>query len=226
MIQDIHSHTYYSNCGADEPEKLAEKAVEAGIGLFGISDHNYGIGSRKREYFNVLTELRDRYSGRLRLLRGIEIATVNGLCITPDEDISYFDYCLVEHIDRPDSCVGGMGIFDFAKRCGCNTGIAHTDLFSYLAVEGADPLEYFTRLAENGIFWEMNVSYDSIHGYREHAYVKDFVKSEYQQDIVRRSGVCLSVGFDSHRIAEYRDDRVKDMCAFIENAGIKLWSRD
>lgn len=223
MVQDLHSHTYYSNCGADEPVLLVEKAIESGIELFGITDHNYGIGRRKPEYFNTLTELRDRYKDRIRLLRGIEIATVNNLCITPDEDISYFDYCLIEHIDIPNSCVGGMGIFDFVKRCGCRAGIAHTDLFSYLKMMEIDPLGYFTRLAEQGIFWEMNMSYDSIHAYREHAYVKDFMKSEYQQDIIRRSGIRISVGFDSHRLAEYREDRVKDMCAFIESIGIALY---
>lgn len=41
MIQDLHSHTYFSACGVE---------------VLGITDHNYGIGDRKREYFDILTE--------------------------------------------------------------------------------------------------------------------------------------------------------------------------
>ena len=44
MIQDIHSHTYYSFCGGDRPEEVVEKAIAGGIELFGICDHNYGGG--------------------------------------------------------------------------------------------------------------------------------------------------------------------------------------
>lgn len=224
MLQDLHAHTCFSACGADDPELLVLAAIDHKLDLFGISDHNYGIGDRKQLYFDLLTDLKVQYEDRIRLLRGIEIATVNQLCIAPEEDISYFDYCLVEHIDRPESCVGGERIVEFAKRCGCPTGIAHTDLFSYVKMMGWDPLSFFTELAENGIFWEMNVSYDSVHGYREHLYVKDFCASREQQEIVRKSGIRLSVGFDSHRIAEYRGDRVFDMCQFLENIEIPLVS--
>lgn len=81
MTQDLHSHTYFSACGADDPELLILKAIESGIDVFGISDHNYGIGDKKRRYFSLLTELQQKYSGKIRLFRGIEIATVNGLCL-------------------------------------------------------------------------------------------------------------------------------------------------
>ena len=224
MYQDLHSHTYFSACGADEPERLIVKAIESGIDILGITDHNYGIGTRKQLYFNLLTDLQKEYCGQIRLYRGIEIATVQNLCIKQEEDISYFDYCLIEHIDRPDSCVGGEQIISFAKRCGCPAGIAHTDLFSYIKMMGFDPLEYFSTLAENGIFWEMNVNYDSIHGYREHAYVQDFKNRKEQQQIVKESGICLSVGFDSHRIGEYQEERVKNMCNFIQDLEIPLFT--
>ena len=44
MIQDLHSHTYYSFCGKDSPEAIVEAAISGGIELFGICDHNYGVG--------------------------------------------------------------------------------------------------------------------------------------------------------------------------------------
>lgn len=54
-VFDIHTHTNYSFCGKDEPRVLIEKAIEQGISLLGISDHNYGIGNRKAEYLkNIL----------------------------------------------------------------------------------------------------------------------------------------------------------------------------
>ena len=43
MIQDLHSHTYYSFCGADTPEEVVEAAINGGIELLGITDHNYGL---------------------------------------------------------------------------------------------------------------------------------------------------------------------------------------
>ena len=45
MLQDLHSHTYYSFCGADKPETIVEAAIAGGLELFGITDHSYGIGN-------------------------------------------------------------------------------------------------------------------------------------------------------------------------------------
>ena len=44
MIQDLHAHTYYSFDSEDKIEKVIETALLGGVGLIGISDHNYGIG--------------------------------------------------------------------------------------------------------------------------------------------------------------------------------------
>ena len=81
-------------------------------------------------------------------------------------------------------------------------------------------------MAEENIFWEMNVSYDSIHKFREHEYMLRFFENEEQQDIVRRSGVRLSVGFDGHRCNKYKADRVADYCHRIEKMGIKMAFED
>jgi hypothetical protein len=101
-------------------------------------------------------------------------------------------------------------------------GIAHTDMFAFVEKIGEDPLEYFSKMAEAGIFWEMNVSFDSIHNYREHEYVKEFFANGEQQKIVRDSGVRLSVGFDGHRVEDYLPERVRAACEKIESIGIRL----
>ena len=222
MIMDVHSHTFFSKCGKDHPDKTIQAAIDSGIEIFGISDHNYGIAERKREYYKYIGEMKEKYDGKIKLLCGIELATVLNLWLRDDEDVSYFDYCLVEHIDRPDSSVGNNFV-EYAKRLACkNIGIAHTDLFAFAERLGQPAYDFFSRLAENNIFWEMNVNYDSIHGYNEHQYVKNFVASEEQQDIIRRTGVKISVGFDGHKVEDYKPERVVKMCRFLEEKKIEM----
>ena len=111
----------------------------------------------------------------------------------------------------------------FSKRLITRTGIAHTDLFTYVKNKGIDAYEFFKTLSENNIFWEMNVSYDSIHGYNEHQYVKEFVKNKEQQEIIRATSMKISVGFDGHRYEDYRADRVENMCNFLKENNIDIF---
>ena len=245
MIQDLHSHTYYSFCGKDSPQAIVEAAIAGGIELFGICDHAHGVGFCRRDarkapldvipntypqqaiqrYFDHLTLIKEKYADKIRILRGIEVATTTALekVILPEEtDISFFDYCLIEHLDHEASCTGG-DVFSFAKRCGCPmVGVAHTDLFAHIEKLGADPLDYLSKMAEQNIFWEMNVTFDSIHKYEQHAYMLRFFEDERQQELVRRSGVRLSVGFDGHRVEDYLPQRVREYCERIGKMGIKL----
>lgn len=216
---DVHSHTYYSDCGKDAPRDIIEAAVAGGITHFGISDHNYGIGDRKAEYLAEINSLKEEYKDRITLYCGIEIATCNDFRAPKEgEDFSAFDYCLLEHVDNGNSII--KDLFEFASSLGCPVGIAHTDMFAYCEKNEVDPLAFFKRMAEAGIFWEMNVNYDSIHGYREHEYVKEFMASEEQQRIVKESGLRITVGFDGHRVEDYLPGRVKDMNDFLRKVGI------
>lgn len=245
MIQDLHSHTYYSFCGKDRPEEIVETAIAGGIELFGICDHNYGIGFGRsdawsapenivpleydrhalRRYFDHINLIKEKYADRIRILRGIEVATdraVNKIALPNAADISFFDYCLIEHLDSETSITQG-DLFSFAERCGCSqVGIAHTDLFAFLKRIGEEPYRYFRRMAEQNIFWEMNVSYDSIHQYREHQYMLEFFKNEEQQAIVKESGVRVSVGFDGHRAEDYLPSRIANYCRLLSSFHIKL----
>lgn len=249
MIQDLHSHTYYSFCGRDKPETVVEAAIAGGIELFGICDHNYGIGHGRRDvykntetgmaesygqnlekYFDHMNLIREKYADKIRILRGIEIATSREFparVLPSGVDVSFFDYCLVENLSEPEGSVTEGDIFTFAERCGTPAvGIAHTDLFAHIAALGEEPYRYFRRMAEQGIFWEMNVSYDSIHKYREHPYMLRFFEDTEQQAIVRESGVRLSVGFDGHRVEDYLPHRVADYCRRLQEMGIRLAFED
>ena len=247
MIQDLHSHTYYSFCGKDTPESIVEAAIAGGIEVFGISDHNYGIGYGRidvfqsdedqklhttygrtlRRYFDHVNLIKEKYAGQIEVKRGIEICTLHdgvsfrSHSLPDNEDISYFDYCLVENIDHPISVTQG-DIFAYRRRLGTPlVGIAHTDMFRHIQNRGEDPLEYFSRMAADNIFWEMNVSYDSIHNYRIHQYMLDFFGNEEQQDIVRRSDVRVSIGFDGHRVEDYLPERVREYNEKLTALGIR-----
>ena len=132
-----------------------------------------------------------------------------------------YDYALIENVDEPESVTGG-DLFGYAEKVGISCGVAHTDLFAYAEKIGVSPEEYFGKMAKAGIFWEMNVNYDTTHGHHEHEYVKRFFASEKERDIIRNSGVYLSVGFDGHRMEDYDVLRVKTACEKIEEWGLNL----
>ena len=246
MLQDLHSHTYYSFCGKDTPEAIVEAAIAGGLDTFGITDHNYGVGYARhsvfcatanmeldnyertlRRYYDHVNLIKEKYAGKINVLRGIELCTLKSeqhpnFSLPEGADISYFDYCLIENLDNHTSITGG-DLFSYAERCGTPVvGVAHTDLFAHIERRGEDPLDYFKRMADQNIFWEMNVSYDSIHGYRQHGYFLNFFEDEAKQEIIRKSGVRVSVGFDGHRVEDYLPDRVAGYCKKLTELGIKM----
>lgn len=243
MIQDLHMHTYYSFCSKEKPEKMIEAAITGGVQQIGITDHNYGVGCGRKDfcwnqgtrlnadygntverYADHIRLLRDKYARKIKILCGLEICTLVGkddYALPHGVDVSFLDYVLVENLDHPTSITKG-DIVSYAKRLGCPVGIAHTDLFAFAEKLGEDPYRYFKKLAEAGIFWEMNVNYDSLHNFRIHDYVTEFFKNKQQQEIVKKTGVRLSVGFDGHAAAEYKPSRVKAACKTIQDMGIHL----
>lgn len=232
-VFDFHSHTYYSWCGRDNPHDLVDTVIKNGISTLGITDHNYGIGERKVEYEKEMRLLAEEYKDKIKILCGIEIATLpssyatpiisygdNAYSINSPDELKRFDYCLIEHITFPESVVKG-NLIGFCKNTGIMCGIAHTDLFEYCDIYGFDYYEYFKKLEENNIFWEMNVSYDTIHRYKEHKYVADFVNDKEKIEIVKKSGLCISVGSDCHRHEDYDGFMVHNMYDFLKNNSIR-----
>lgn len=221
-VFDIHSHTYYSFCGRDNPHDLINTAIENGLSTFGICDHNYGIGKRKEQYITEMREYASQYADKIKLFCGIEIATIpENYDINIVDDIRNFDYCLIEHITYENSVIKNK-IFEFCDKLGILCGIAHTDLFSYCDMYGFEYLDFFKMMAQKNIFWEMNVSYDSTHRYREHQYVLDFIKDENKQKIIRDAGVYISIGFDSHKYEDYDGYKVHEMYDFLKQNNFKM----
>ncbi len=228
MIQDLHSHTYYSYCGKDSPEDVIKNAIDKGLDIVGISDHYYGIVMCRKEfmyesdevkvamhnnaikrYYEHLKLLAEKYKGHIDVWCGIEITTLDlGYTLLPDGvDISMFDYCLIENFQFEETTVDN--IFDFVARCGCKkTGFAHVDLPEYINAKGLDMELFFKKMAEQNVFWELNVNYDSIHGFKEHKYAIDFFDNDALLEIIRKNNVKVSVGFDGHRLEDYDVSRV------------------
>ena len=75
---------------------------------------------------------------------------------------------------QDDTCEMKGDILTYTSGYKCRVGIAHTDLFGFMSAHGLNHDEYLKKLADRGIFWELNVNYDSIHRYNEHEYVKTF----------------------------------------------------
>ena len=243
MIQDLHAHTFYSFCSNDKPEAVVEAAINSGVQMLGICDHNYGVGCARTEfcwgkgtklnadyeqtlvrYYNHMNLLREKYAKKIKILCGMEICTLDGehsYALPNTADVSFFDFALIENLGNPMSVING-DLFAYAKRCGCPVGVAHTDMFAFIKARGEDPYRYFKKMAEAGIFWEMNVNYDSVHKFKVHDYVTEFLKNKEQQEIVRKTGLKLSVGFDGHAVKEYKPLRVKNACKIIQDAGIHL----
>ena len=214
-VSDLHSHTYYSLCGRDNPHNLIKTAINNGISVLGISDHNYGIGERKRQYLAEIRSLAEAYKDKITILCGIEIATLPHLYDIEDtNEIRDYDYCLVENITDSNS-LATEDIISFCSKLGIPCGIAHTDMFAYCDMYGLEYNDFFEKMAQAGIFWEMNVSYDSIHHYKEHAYVREFIADREKQQIVKNAGLYISVGFDSHRCEDYDGVRVHEMYDFL-----------
>lgn len=219
MITDLHSHTFYSNCGRDDPEKLILRMIEKGVNVLGITDHNYGIGDREEEYRRHIRALADKYSSKIKVFCGIEICTLPDLSPDKSKDFAGYDYCLIENLSYDESEMKG-DILSYTAGYKCPVGIAHTDIFGFIEKRGLDPAAYLKSLAERGIFWELNVNYDSIHNYREHEYVKEFMESEPMQRAVKNAGLYVSVGFDGHRMEDYVVERVSRANDFLEKQGI------
>jgi len=242
MLQDLHSHSYYSYCGKDNPEDIIKNAIKNGLDIVGITDHYCGVvinragfsydedrnkvwihSNALRRYYDHIKILSQKYRDKIDVWCGIEIKVNDlGYTLLPDGvDVSYFDYCLIENFQLETSVADDP--ISFAKRCGCSkVGLAHADLFAYMDKKGYNHDEFLKNMADANVFWELNVNYDSIHGYRILEYVNEFLNSAERIKKIKKSGVKLGVGFDSHRLEDYDINRVSEVCKRLEKLGVPM----
>lgn len=76
---DLHTHTTFSD-GRNTPEEMVQAAIAKGLDTIGISDHSYTFFDESycmaqsgiTEYRRTLQGLKEKYSGQIRVLCGIE----------------------------------------------------------------------------------------------------------------------------------------------------------
>ncbi len=205
---DLHNHTIFSYDGSNTPDEIIENAINHGVDLIGITDHQFSIGRGLPEYFRYIQHCKVKYRDKIKVLCGLEIGTRP----KPDDllasDASCFDYVLFESLDHP----RGMDFFEFLewrKLFTCPVGLAHTDIFTLSERYGLDMLKV---LKSENIFWELNVSgnYD---------YYYDFLTNAKKREAVKNSGITVSVGSDTHWIEEYRFRQLRDANKLISELG-------
>ncbi len=197
MIMDLHNHTVFSYDGSNTPEEIIENAILNGFDAIGICDHQFTIKTRLEEYIGYMHACKEKYRRDIKVFVGLEVS----MCPPPDDfDISRtdgLDYVLFERLDKPDS-LGLDEFLELRRRCKCPVGLAHCDIFKMSELYGTDMLRLMQR--EN-IFWELNTSgnYD---------YYYDFLTNPQKRDAVKKAGIGVSVGSDTHAIFEFRKKQI------------------
>lgn len=211
MIMDLHNHTTFSYDGKNTPEEIIENAIEHGVDVIGITDHQFSIGYGIRSYVKKLLECKAKYDGFIKVLAGLEIGTRP----RPDElftyDIAELDFVLFESLDD----YRAMDFFEFMQwrhRFDCPVGLAHCDIFEMGERYGVDMTE---ELKRNKIFWELNTSGNYNCYY-------DFLTNASKREAIRRAGIGVSIGSDTHSTDEYRFKQLKRANELVAQNGFKL----
>lgn len=208
---DLHNHTCFSYDGSNTPEEIIENAIANNVDVIGISDHQFSIGDKLLSYCEYINNCKIKYADKIRVLCGLEIGT----CPPPQKKLSAsgekFDYVLFESLDKD----GAMDFFEFLKwqnQFKCKTGLAHTDIFKLSEQYGTDILKI---MRDNNIFWELNTS-------GNYSYYYDFLTNERKRQLVRESGIAVSVGSDTHYIPEYRKTQIKRANELIQKMKLPM----
>lgn len=211
MIMDLHNHTKFSYDGSNTPEEIIENAIAHGVDAVGITDHQFSIGVHIREYVHKLMECKEKYSGYIKVLAGLEIGTRP----RPDDlstyDIAELDYVLFESLDD----LRAVDFFEFVQwrhRFECPVGLAHCDIFALGERYGLDMTEV---LRSEKIFWELNTS-------GNYGCYYDFLTNKAKREAIRNAGIGVSVGSDTHCIDGYRFGPLKRANELLNENGFML----
>lgn len=203
-IIDLHNHTNFSYDGISGINTLVENAIAYGVDILGITDHEFSIGNKIHEYIEAVSEAKERYRGRITLLLGLEIGTRPKPDSFDTQITRKLDFCLFESLDDYRS----MDFNEFLlwrKNFCCPQGLAHTDIFKLSKTYNTDILSLLKR--EN-IFWEINFS-------GNYNYYFDIISNKEKQEAVKKSGIQLSVGSDTHWVGDFDKKRLVQTNEFV-----------
>lgn len=210
LIADLHNHTTYSYDGSNSPEQIIENAVKHKIDVIGISDHQFSVREKLAGYLRHIYACREKYRNDITVLCGLEIGTRP----KPDDFLAsnsgLLDYCLFESLDS----MTAMDFYEFlewSKLFKCPIGFAHTDVFALSERYGLDVLKI---MRERNIFWEINIS-------GNYNYYYDFLTNGKKQQAVKKSGVFVSIGSDTHYLGEYNFGKLMRAHKLYEALGLR-----
>lgn len=210
-IVDLHNHTKFSYDGSNTPEEIIENAINSGIDVIGITDHQFTIGDNLPVYYEYIQHCKIKYADKIKVLCGLEIGTRPA----PEQSLPIatrqFDYVLFECLDDSRA----MDFYEFLewrRQFVCKAGLAHTDIFALGERYGLDIIKV---LRDNDIFWELNTS-------GNYNYYYDFLTNTKKQRIIKESGIPVSVGSDTHYLAEYRKKQIRRANQLLQELNIPL----
>lgn len=258
MKTNYHTHT--PHCGhalGKSTAEYADAAFDAGLEILGFSDHcpfkDHDFGCRMKyeeleTYFSEVDELKEKYKGKMDILKGVEIEYLPEYAKAGNNFYEYLlrekklDYLLMgEHFFIGDknktfnlyNIPGPEIIIDYANTCveGMKTGyfkmLAHPDLFGVNDYPWDKNMERATDIIINGA-----LKYDVILEYNANGYrrgVKDFVSGErYMYPMpefwkkVSEAKAKVIVGSDSHNPKEIWDDAIEKARKDLKDLGISF----
>jgi histidinol phosphatase-like PHP family hydrolase len=208
---DLHNHTKFSYDGSNTPEEIIENAINNGIDVIGITDHQFTIGDNLPVYYEYIQHCKIKYADKIKVLCGLEIGTRPAPPQALPKATKLFDYVLFESLDDT-SAMDFYEFLEWRKQFSCKAGLAHTDIFVLGERYGLDIIKV---MRDNNIFWELNTSGNYLYYY-------DFLTNSRKQQIIKESGISVSVGSDTHYIAEYRKKQIRRANELLQELNIPL----
>jgi predicted metal-dependent phosphoesterase TrpH len=103
---DLHVHSKYSGDNDADPEETVLRAIELGLHGIAFTEHYYYGASEPVEV------LKEKYRGRILILRGVEFSTNEGHCLIfgVDTDTLSMKYAPAKEVVRMVSKAGGVVI--------------------------------------------------------------------------------------------------------------------
>ncbi len=211
MLMDLHNHTVYSYDGSNTPEQIIENAIRNGFSAVAITDHQFTIKNRLREYIDHLLRLKEKYKSEIKVFAGLEIAMDPKPRGFFSSDTEGLDFVLFERLDKTNA----EDLYEFLTwrhMFRYPVGLAHCDIFAMCERYGID---FLKLMKDVDIFWELNTS-------GNYNYYYDFLTNEKKREAVKRAGIGVSIGSDTHAIYEFRKSQIINANKLVEEMGLPL----
>ena len=164
---NMHVHSAFSD-GQFTPEALVLQAIKADLTVLGITYH---YNTRKTlslkpemlaRYLDELDRLNTLHGNKLRILKGIEINTLefflSNHSLPPDKLLERLDFVLFEYVTNiPRAGIPLRHTILISRDIPVICGLAHTDL--PMAFPEMNPEDLVSQLNEAEMFLELNESY-------------------------------------------------------------------